>query len=64
MEESEDDVVEVACDNALKEQVQAKLAEIRSFVPFIQRVRTDYQKTLSDVQGHRLDSLVGLLQRE
>ncbi|XP_037727083.1 uncharacterized protein LOC119558026 isoform X2 [Drosophila subpulchrella] len=64
MEESEDDVVEVACDNALKEKVQAKLAEIRSFVPFIQRVRTDYQKTLSDVQGHRLDSLVGLLQRE
>ncbi|XP_050744070.1 uncharacterized protein LOC108023332 isoform X2 [Drosophila biarmipes] len=64
MEESEDDVVEVSCDNALKEQVQAKLKEIRSFVPFIQSVRANYQKSLSDLQGNRLDSLVGLLQRE
>ncbi|XP_039497096.1 uncharacterized protein LOC120455206 [Drosophila santomea] len=64
MEDSEDDVVEVSCDRTMEKKVHAKLLEIRKFVPFIQRVRKDFQKTLSKVQGQRLDALVGLLERE
>ncbi|XP_043658633.1 uncharacterized protein LOC122623502 [Drosophila teissieri] len=64
MEDSEDDVVEVSCDRTMEKKVRAKLLEIRKFVPFIRRVRKDFQKTLSKVQGQRLDALVGLLERE
>ncbi|EDW52892.1 GM12523 [Drosophila sechellia] len=64
MEDSEDDVVVVSCDTSMQEQVKAKLVEIRKFVPFIRRVRFDFQETMSVVQGHRLDALVNLLNRD
>ncbi|XP_026837394.1 uncharacterized protein LOC6551536 isoform X2 [Drosophila erecta] len=64
MDESEDDVVEVGYDNTMEKKVRAKLLEIRKFVPFIQRVRMEFQKTLSKVQSQRLYALIGLLERE
>ncbi|XP_017073868.1 uncharacterized protein LOC108109731 isoform X2 [Drosophila eugracilis] len=63
--DNDDDVVEVVdCDSSLQEEINAKLVGLRKFVPFIQRVRMNYQYTLSEVQAHRLDALVGLLERE
>ncbi|XP_016972851.1 uncharacterized protein LOC108040107 [Drosophila rhopaloa] len=63
MDDSEDEVMEVE-GSTYVEEVKAKLQEIRSCVPFIQRVQTLYQQNLSKVQGQRLDALVRLLERE